>query len=104
MAFTCTEYQPIRSVAKVIGSLLTNKSVSPPKSSTAASSPTPGPNSTRGSVTPVFCSNLSSNEGGNLPMSTETPDRYYSGVLNGRYQADILVHMATVYPSRDQLF
>ena len=50
LALTFTAYQPMRSVANVTGSAFAI-SVTPPNEMWAASSPTPGPTSTRGSST-----------------------------------------------------
>ena len=49
LTFTATAYVPAASVAKVIGSEVNTRSSAPPASTTAVSSPVPGPIRTEGS-------------------------------------------------------
>ena len=74
LAHTCAAYHPARSVAKVTGSLFATSSRSPPKSKTAASSPTRGPNTICGSFSASAApSSLASSSGGNFPISIVRP-------------------------------
>ena len=72
LAFTCTAYQPMRSVAKVTGSAFAMSSRSP-MSMTAASAPMPGPCSTLGSACAVPDSSRARTSIGSLPTSTVPP-------------------------------
>ena len=66
LLLTCTKYQPISSVANVIGSDLNTSKVSP-NSITAQSRPTPGFTRTRGSEMGACASNCANKSGGSLP-------------------------------------
>ena len=72
LAFTLTAYQPIRSVANVTGSALAMR-VDPPNDMWAASSPTPGPTSTRGSFERRSASICLSRLFGSFPGLSWTP-------------------------------
>ena len=87
-AFTWTAYQPIKSVAKVTGSLFATSNLSP-KSIRAASSPTPGPTITRGSSRRIFASKRASSSGGSLPAGRPPlpPPAFTAGFLAANHGA-----------------